>query len=482
MNEPTLQKIHAELSAQLTGQKFGKIFTLSKFRLAIDFRLSGGNYLFISVEPQSPRIYLVERSLKELEKQSNLQIPFVSVLRKQLGNAIVEHVEKVKNERVFKLNLDSHNEMGDRQTFNLWVQLTGRSSNLFLANEDNLIIGSLRETLGDGQVIGTLYVPPARENENSSRELEIFPHDAFHSLSKALDTFYIEKESENRFHSKANSAKSELSKSLKKTRRLQKKLAEDLKHHGDPDKWKKYGDLLLANSATAKRNADKFLVVDYFDENTPTIEIAADENISITAAAEKYFKKYTKARNAGNEITKRLAVLDKEIEKQNKKIINLEQAVIDRDVETIESFLGKSRAKKTTNKKGKKDKSLSCARTFVSGDGLEILVGKRSIDNDFLTFRVAKSFDTWLHTADYAGSHVVIRTINRNPPPEKTLIEAAQLAAFYSKAKKEAKVAVHYTQKKFVNKPKGAAPGLVSLASFKTILVEPKIAIKKKDG
>ncbi len=482
MNEPTLQKIHAELSAQLTGQKFGKIFTLSKFRLAIDFRLSDGNYLFVSVEPKSPRIYLVERSLKDLEKQSNPQIPFVSILRKHIGNALVERVEKVENERVFKLYLESQNEMGERQTFNLIVQLTGRSSNLFLANADNLIIDSLRDTFGDGQEIGTQYLPPARGNENSSRELEVFPHEAFISLSKALDKFYTEKETEDRIHSKAKSARSELSKSLKKTRRLQKKLAEDLKNHGDPDKWKKYGDLLLANSATAKRNADNFLVVDYFDDDTPTIEIAADENISITAAAEKYFKKYTKARNAANEITKRLATLDKEIEKQNKKIKNLEQAIIDRDVERIESFLGTSRTKKTTNRKGNKDKSLTCARTFVSSDGIEILVGKRSKDNDFLTFRVAKSLDTWLHSADYPGSHVVIRTINRNPPPEKTLIEAAQLAAFYSKAKKEAKVAVHYTQKKFVNKPKGAAPGLVSLASFKTILVEPKIEIKKKDG
>jgi len=81
----------------------------------------------------------------------------------------------------------------------------------------------------------------------------------------------------------------------------------------------------------------------------------------------------------------------------------------------------------------------------------------------------------WLHAADYPGSHVVVRNPSRREIPQRTLLEAAQLAAFYSDAGRQPKAAVHYTQKKFVNKPRGAAPGLVSLASFKTILVEPKV-------
>ncbi|MCA1607996.1 MAG: NFACT RNA binding domain-containing protein, partial [Acidobacteria bacterium] len=114
-------------------------------------------------------------------------------------------------------------------------------------------------------------------------------------------------------------------------------------------------------------------------------------------------------------------------------------------------------------------------RQFTSSDGFEILVGKKAKDNDYLTFRMAKSLDTWMHAADYPGSHVVVRNPNRREIPQKTLLEAAQLAAFYSQARRHPKAAVHYTQKKFVNKPRGAAPGLVSLASFKTILVEPKV-------
>lgn len=482
MNEPTLEKICAELSRELLGQKFGKIFALAKLQLAIDFRLNDGKYLFISVEPNSPRIYIIKRKLKDLEKKSKIQLSFVSFLRKRLAHAILQSVEKIKDERILKISLLAQDDFGETKLFTLVVQLTGRSSNIFLLDDKNFILESLRETFGIGQEIASRYSPPSWEGERTlNKDLEIFPQSNFESLSAALDNYYSEKYRKQIFQAKSQSAKSNLNKEFKKTKRLQKKLNQDLTGHGDAEKWKRFGDLLLANVATAKRIGDKISVVDYFDENIPTIEIEADENNSITEAAEKYFKRYTKARNAKEEISKRLKIVESELEKLENKKARLEQAISHNDLETIESFIGKTRNQTQTNKKGKKENS-SYVREFISSDGFDIFVGKRSKDNDYLTFRIAKSFDTWMHAADYPGSHVVIRNPNRIEIPHRTLIEAAQLAAFYSKAKNELKVGVHYTLKKFVNKPKGAAAGLVSLASFKTILVEPKVMAQKSDS
>jgi predicted ribosome quality control (RQC) complex YloA/Tae2 family protein len=101
-------------------------------------------------------------------------------------------------------------------------------------------------------------------------------------------------------------------------------------------------------------------------------------------------------------------------------------------------------------------------------------------DNDRLTFRVARSYDTWMHAADYPGSHVVVRARNRDDQvPHRTLVEAARLAAHFSRARDDAKVAVNYTQRKFISKPKGAAPGLVYLSSFRTLLVEPREELER---
>jgi predicted ribosome quality control (RQC) complex YloA/Tae2 family protein len=110
----------------------------------------------------------------------------------------------------------------------------------------------------------------------------------------------------------------------------------------------------------------------------------------------------------------------------------------------------------------------------LSSDGFEILVGRTANDNDQLTFKIAKPNDVWLHAADYGGSHVVVRNGTRKEIPHRTLTEAAQLAAYFSQAKKNAKADVSYTERKFVSKIKGAKPGLVRLQRFKNIVVEPK--------
>ena len=96
--------------------------------------------------------------------------------------------------------------------------------------------------------------------------------------------------------------------------------------------------------------------------------------------------------------------------------------------------------------------------------------------NDNLTFRVAKSADLWFHAADYPGSHAVLRNPQRKEVPINSILEAAALAAKFSQARENAKVAVNYCEKKFVTKPKGFAPGQVRLSSFKTVMVEPREA------
>lgn len=472
MNEKTLQKISAELVSELTGQKFGKIFIISRFRLAVDFRLDDSKYLYISIEPTQPRIYLIKRRLPDLEKNTKNPSPFISHLRSKLSNAFLENVEKVADERILKFKFSAKNDVGQIQIYQLIVQLTGRSSNLFLLDANEFILDALRENSGDGQEIADKYQPPTTSSERRET-FDVFPQGDFPTLSEALDAHFKEIEAENVFRSKANSAKSKLKKEISKRKRLVKNLQGDLKNHGDAETWKRFGDLLLANVATAQRAGDKISVIDYFDENIPTIEIEVDKNDSITAAAEKFFKKYTKARNAKEEISKRLAEVNAELEKFQLQNEKLDAAITEKDLEFVEQIAG--REKKKEKRKGKSGKDFTGAREFTSSDGFEILVGKRSKDNDYLTFRVANSLDLWLHAADYPGSHVIVKNPNRIEIPQKTLLEAAELAAFYSKAKEQTKVAVHYTQKKFVNKPKGAIPGLVSLASFKTILVEPRI-------
>lgn len=473
MNNATLEKIAADLKAELTGQKFGRIFSLTKLRFAVDFRLRESKFLFVSAESFAPRIYFIKRKLREIEKQSINPSQFVLYLRKKISNAEVKSVEKISDERVLRFDLTLRNELGQIENYALIFQLTGRSANIFLLDANDFILESLRDNQGEGQQIADRYSPPSRP-ERAPVEEKIFVQNGFETLSDALDLHYQNLETEKDFQSRAKSAEAKIKAEIKKRENLIKKLNADLSGHGDAEKWKRFGDLILANLATAERKDEKVFVIDYFDENLPKIEIDAEGNLSLTEVSEKYFKRYTKARNASEEISKRLKILDSELENLAERKAEIETAIAEKnsDFFVIENA---SDNKNFRKKEYKIADSKSKARNFKSSEGFEILVGKGAKDNDHLTFRIAKSNDLWLHAADYPGSHVVVKSLNKQEIPNKTLIEAAQLAAFYSQAREESKVAVHYTLRKFVHKPKGAPLGLVNLSSFKTILVEPKI-------
>lgn len=476
MNESTLETVLIELEGALLGRRFGKVFQLAKFQIAVDLRLDASRYLFVSVEPSEPRIYLIQRKLKELEKRSQNTSPFVSVMRKYLSGAIVEKIEKVSGDRILHVAFSNENDLGNIQHFGLAVQLTGRSANLFFLDEASRIIDSMRNTSGNGQETADIYAPPKRPAGSKPR-IETVKSVSIEGASPSaqLDEFYLAKEAERNFQSRADAARKKVRQEISKREKLVQKLKSDLEHHGDAEKWKRFGDLVLANIATARRNGNKITVTDFFDNDVPEIEIEADEDLSLTEAAEAFFKRYTKARNAAGEISKRLKVLSSEIDKLKAESDRLETAIAERDEQYFGPETGENESRQQRKVRKDKESGFTGARSFLSSDGFEILVGKKAKDNDHLTFRVARSLDLWLHAADYPGSHVVVRNQNRKEIPQTTLLEAAQLAAFYSNAREQPKAAVHYTQKKFVNKPRGAAPGLVSLSSFKTILVEPKV-------
>jgi predicted ribosome quality control (RQC) complex YloA/Tae2 family protein len=167
------------------------------------------------------------------------------------------------------------------------------------------------------------------------------------------------------------------------------------------------------------------------------------------------------------------------LERLNEQMAELEKIIAEHDEAALEAFgdddrkaRGRRSGQAALQRKG--TESIPGVRRYRSSDGYEMLVGRGARDNDHLTFRVARPHDLWMHAADYPGSHVVVRNPSRQEIPHRTVIEAAQLAAHFSQARASGKVDVHYTERKFLSKPKGAAPGLVRISSFRSIAVEPR--------
>jgi predicted ribosome quality control (RQC) complex YloA/Tae2 family protein len=456
-----LQNVVAELQTNLTGRYLGKIFQLSPVSFAVDFGLRG-TYLFVSVDPASPRMYLIRRRQRDLEKQSGPLGSFGQLLRSKLSGQPVTGVEKDPSDRIVRLSFGS-------QT--LLAQLTGRTADLFLLDATDQIEAVLRT-----RIEGTYLPPPVREIR-VEQDLPL----ANGSPSEAADAHYSSLERAGEFDSRANAVRSRLLKSIRQKQKLKQNLEQDLAGHGDPEEHKRIGDLLLANVATAKRRGNKVEIADYYAEGAPSIEIEVDENVSVQDEAAHRFRQYGKAKRAREEIGERMVQLDREIAQLNGQLNEILRIIETRDETALAALVSEKSASNRLAKQPARSKPASVpgVRRYLSTDGYEILVGRAARDNDNLTFKIAQPNDLWLHAGDYPGSHVVVRNPTRKEIPHRTIVEAAQLAGRFSQASEDSKVVIHYTPRKFLSKPKGSAPGLVRLSRFRSITVEPKETIDR---
>lgn len=470
MHEELIRRVVDELRATLSGRFLGKIHQLTPLSFAFDFGLRG-SFLYVSVDPSSPRLYLIQRRAKDLQKASIQVTYFGQLLRTRTNGCALVVVQKDPLDRVVSLTFRCEDEASAIHFRRLIVQLTGRTANLFLVDELNRIIAVLRGP----QLTGEVYSPPPASERSSEQSVVISG-----SPSAYADAYFTEIDTAKAFDSRAATARSRLRTLIQRQRKLKQHLHNDLVNHGDPDEHKKIGDLLLANVATAIRDGNKAVLTDYYSSGTPEITIEVDENRSLQDEAARRFRLYTKAKHAREEIAGRLENVDREITQLETRAQELENIIQQRDATALDTF---DKSPKTPAKTSKSapvaGKSIAGVRRYLSTDGYEVLVGRTARDNDTLTFKMAQPNDLWMHAGDYPGSHVVVRNPTRKEIPHRTIIEAAQLAGRFSQASADSKVVIHYTERKFLSKPKGAAPGLVRLSRFRSLAVEPKEAIAR---
>lgn len=308
----------------------------------------------------------------------------------------------------------------------------------------------------------------------------------FATLSEAADEYYFYRREAITLRSEYEQLRLRLSREINKLESALRRIESDQTRFGEPDRLKRRGDLILANLATARFDGATVTVVDYYDPSLRELQIDIPEGATLEEAATDYFNQYRKARRAVEAIATRRQEVTRRVDPLKQLLQRLEneptRACIESVGEAVRKLLDRpARVSKREHKPGRKKQEDRVGRWFQSSDGYEIAVGRNDRDNDALTFRIARPYDIWLHTADYPGSHVVIRNPAREDVPQRTIAEAAALAAFNSQARREGKAAVHYAQRKFISKPPRSKPGLVRLSSFKTIMVEPRGDLKRLD-
>lgn len=297
----------------------------------------------------------------------------------------------------------------------------------------------------------------------------------YQSIHTACEEFYFLKDRAERIQQRTSALRKKIQTRLDTLQHKTEKQNNEISSSMLLDKDKLYGELLTSYIYQIKTGMSE-ITLENFYSNNEKITIPLDVQKSPSENIQRYFKRYQKSKNRIEELTEQLAIAQKEISYLENVLLSISQIETYDEISEIQDELAKQGyIRRPSNHKSKKE-TISSPMEFTASDGTTILVGKNNTQNDRLTLKLSSPNDTWLHTKDIPGSHVIIRA-KQQDISEKTLYEAAVLAAYYSKGKFSSNVPVDYTERKNVKKPSGAKPGMVIYVNNSTIYVTPEESV-----
>lgn len=290
----------------------------------------------------------------------------------------------------------------------------------------------------------------------------------FASLAEAEDVFFREKETAKRFREKKERVVAVVSSAIKKVKKRLSAINARLSDAENGEKERVNGELILANIYKIKQGDKSVAVTDYYDGTEKTISL--DPALTPAQNAERYYKRYNKAKRTlvaqlpQKEFAEAELAYLNGVNDEIALAENASDAVLIAEELKAAGYIAKEKLPQKRRKEPAK------YRVYAI-DGFTVKAGRNNVENDELTFS-AKGGDLWLHAKDYHSSHVIIETEGKDVP-EKTIITAAEICAYYGKGREGGKSDVVYTKKKFVKKPPKSKPGFCTYTDFKTVTVKP---------
>jgi len=432
------------------------------------FRKERDNFtLLVSPVRSLPRLHLVRVKPRSVSDPH----PLVLNLRSRLIGSRVLHVMLLNGDRVVELRVAK-----DPDEYRLIFELTGSSANLFFTDAGLRILAVYHAAPAPDRaqrllLPGAIYIPPAQRPPKQLPQAELCP-DASSSANAAAESCYDRLAGERRAVARKAELRSSLTKAIARAQRRHAAIAGDLRAVREAEQYRQKGDLVLANLSRLKAGTDCARLEGY---DGVGVVVQLDPRKTPVQNAEAYFRRYKKAKAGLPVLEARMRQTEEELSFFRSRLAGLEaDSGIDLqpDVETGLPEAGQSTRPAGANRRKSGEPASGIMK--IPYEGWEILVGRSAAANDRLSTRLARPDDLWLHAEGLAGSHVLVRNPKKADIPPGVLVKAASLAAFYSKGKAALKVPVAYTQARFLGKPKGARPGLVTLARRRTLLVKPE--------
>ena len=316
------------------------------------------------------------------------------------------------------------------------------------------------------------------DREGTPRQFAFCPLEQYGGYRQAdnfgalLDMFYAVRDQKDAMRQKSQSLRKTVSNLCQRLRRKMAIQEKELEATYDRERLRQLGDIVTANIHKIKKGQTLLRAEDFYDPDMKVIDIPLSPILSPQQNAGKFYKDYARMKNAEKELTRQLELGQQELSYLESVLEELDRAATDGELEEIRQELSEGGyVRADTGKKRMKPKKTQPMR-FESTDGYPIYVGRNNRQNDELTFRLARKDDIWLHAQKVHGSHVII-SCGGTTPPDDTVTQAAQLAAFYSEHKGGQNLPVDVTAVRQVKKAPGSKPGMVIYHTYKTVIVNP---------
>ena len=298
------------------------------------------------------------------------------------------------------------------------------------------------------------------------------------SASELLDYFYYERDRAARTKQRANDLFKLLVNLTERTARRTAVQREELAECGQKDQYKLWGDLISANIYRIKKGDSSVLLENFYEPECPQIKISLDVRKTPAQNAQHYYNEYKKCVTAEEKLSQQIEKGEEELQYLDSVFDALTRASSENDIAQLRLELSEQGYIRSSGSKQKPPKALPPLE-YKSTDGFTILVGRNNHQNDWLTLKYAAKTDIWLHTQTITGSHVIILT-EGEVPPDKTIEEAAVIAAVNSRGRNSDLVPVDYCQVRYVKKPSGAKPGKVIFTNYRTAFVKPDAELEEE--
>ncbi|MEW5994057.1 MAG: NFACT family protein [Candidatus Zixiibacteriota bacterium] len=293
----------------------------------------------------------------------------------------------------------------------------------------------------------------------------------FKTLSLAVQAASLIRRMQVETVSEEKTVKDAVIREIKRLKRRLGKIERDIATAADYDRYRRLGELLQIHFDTINKGMDQTTVEDVYSDSTQSVTITLDPALTPAENIKAYFKKYRKGRDGLELLQRRL-----EVTKQELAHLDSIHSGLERDFDSArERYRQEITPLLPSEARRREEPARLPYREYTLSTGVRIYVGRGGGDNDRTTFEYAKPYELWFHTQQCPGSHVVMKFPNKSFEPSRLEIEeAAAVAAYHSKARNDRLVPVIYTQRKYVRKPRKAAPGLVTVEREKSVMVEPR--------